>query len=78
MGLLQMTFYKYDVIFSFSEFETILTTVELERHEKKMFKLSNEEKERIEKILRRAVDVESGKIDEKDVSLTEDNPDGSK
>merc|ERR1712072_1465518 len=59
-----------------TEFETILTSVEMNRHGKKMYKLPKSEDERIRNILKRAVDKESGKLSEKDVSLTEDNPDG--
>ena len=61
---------------NFSEFETILTTVELERKDKKSYLLPSEENERIEKILKKAQDKEAGKLT--DVSLTEDNPDGRK
>ena len=43
-----------------------------------MYKLPKSEDERIRNILKRAVDKESGKLSEKDVSLTEDNPDGRK
>jgi hypothetical protein len=59
-----------------TEFETILTSVELDKHGKKMFKLPKEEEERIKNILKRAFDKESGLLNEKDVRLTEDNPDG--
>ena len=62
----------------FADFETILTSVELERHDKKTFKLTSTEKSRIEKILQRAVDKEEGKLDESSVSISEDNPDGRK
>ena len=43
-----------------------------------MFKLPKPEEERIKNILKRAFDKESGKLNEKDVRLTEDNPDGRK
>ena len=43
-----------------------------------MFKLPKEEEERIKNILKRAFDKESGLLNEKDVRLTEDNPDGRK
>merc|ERR1719400_394595 len=59
-----------------TEFETILTSVELDKHGKKMFKLPKDEEERIKNILKRAFDKESGLLKEKDVRLTEDNPDG--
>ena len=65
-------------IFTIAEFETILTSVDMDRHGKKMYKLPKSEDERIRNILKRAVDKESGKLSEKDVSLTEDNPDGRK
>ena len=61
-----------------SEFATILTSVELDKHGKKMFKLPKSEEDRINNILKRAFDKESGKLDESDVRLTEDNPDGRK
>jgi len=54
----------------------ILTSVELTRKDKKLFQLPESENDRIEKILKKAVDKESGKLDENDDSLTEDNPDG--
>ena len=63
--------------FDFVEFETILTSVELEKKDKKMFKLEESENQRINKILQKAVDKETGKLSE-DESLTEDNPDGRK
>merc|ERR1719400_1663463 len=59
-----------------TEFATILTSVELDKHGKKMFKLPKSEEDRINNILKRAFDKESGKLDESDVRLTEDNPDG--
>ena len=43
-----------------------------------MYKLPKSEEERIQNILKRAFDKESGKLNEKDVRLTEDNPDGRK
>ena len=43
-----------------------------------MFKLPKTEEERINNILKRAFDKESGKLNENDVRLTEDNPDGRK
>merc|ERR1712156_1359699 len=59
-----------------TEFLTILTSVELKRKEKKTFQLPQDELQRIEKILKKAFDKESGKLSENDLSLTEDNPDG--
>ena len=64
--------------FYYLEFATILTSVELDKHGKKMFKLPKSEEERIKNILKRAFDKESGKLNENDVRLTEDNPDGRK
>merc|ERR1719367_2488759 len=62
-----------------TDFETILTSVELEKtlgRSKRMI-LPEEELERIKKILQRAVDKAAGKLDLSDL-LTEDNPDGCK
>ena len=58
------------------EFETILTSLELKRKDKKKFLLDNAEQERIENILKKAVDKESGKLSQVDAGITEDNPDG--
>ena len=55
-----------------------MTSVELNRKDKKRFQLPQDELQRIQKILKKAVDKESGKLSENDVSLTEDNPDGRK
>ena len=60
----------------FLEFETILTSLELKRKDKKKFLLDNAEQERIENILKKAVDKESGKLSQVDAGITEDNPDG--
>ena len=85
------------MLFSFAEFETILTSVELDKLPavavpssaskskkkgksgpatvmQKRFRLPKEETERIERLLQRSVDMESGK--ECDLNVTEDNPDG--
>ena len=62
--------------FSLLEFETILTSLELKRKDKKKFLLDNAEQERIENILKKAVDKESGKLSQVDAGITEDNPDG--
>ena len=62
----------------FSEFETILTSLEIKRVEKKKYQLDNAEQQRIEKILQKAVDKETGKLSDNDDSLTEDNPEGRK
>ena len=45
---------------------------------KKLFQLSNSELVRIENILKKAIDKETGKLKLNDKSLTEDNPDGRK
>ena len=69
--------FSYPTQFSTSEFETILTSVELEKtlgRSKRMI-LPEDELERIKKILQRAVDKAAGKLDLSDL-LTEDNPDG--
>ena len=69
--------FSYPTRFSTSEFETILTSVELEKtlgRSKRMI-LPEDELERIKKILQRAVDKAAGKLDLSDL-LTEDNPDG--
>ena len=68
-----MNFFSY-----FSEFETILTSLEIKRVEKKKYQLDNAEQQRIEKILQKAVDKETGKLSDNDDSLTEDNPEGRK
>ena len=82
--------------FPAAEFETILTSVELDKLPavpvssaakskkkgksgtgtvmQKRFRLPKEETERIERLLQRSVDMESGK--ECDLNVTEDNPDG--
>ena len=52
--------------------------ISLHEEPQKMFKLPKSEEERINNILKRAFDKESGKLDESDVRLTEDNPDGRK
>ena len=64
------------IFFCLPEFLTILTSVELNKKEKKIFQLPQEELQRIENILKKAIDKESGKLSENDTSLTEDNPDG--
>ena len=64
------------IFFYLSEFETILTSLEIKRVEKKKYQLDNAEQQRIEKILQKAVDKETGKLSDNDDSLTEDNPEG--
>jgi len=61
-----------------TEFETILTSVELDKvlgRSKRMI-LPGEELARINKILQRAHDKAEGKLDLSNLELTEDNPDG--
>ena len=67
---------RWIIFFNFSEFETILTSLEIKRVEKKKYQLDNAEQQRIEKILQKAVDKETGKLSDNDDSLTEDNPEG--
>ena len=65
--------------FRISAFGTILTSVELNKQKgKKLFQLSKSELVRIENILKKAIDKETGKLKLNDKSLTEDNPDGRK
>jgi len=61
-----------------TEFETILTTVELDKvlGKSKRMILPEEELARINKILQRAQDKAEGKLDMSNLQLTEDNPDG--
>ena len=68
------------LIIFFSEFETILTTVELEKTlgKNKRMILPEEELARINKILQRSNDKVEGKLDMSNLELTEDNPDGCK
>merc|ERR1739838_164840 len=61
-----------------TEFETILTSVDLDKvlgRSKRMI-LPEEELARINKILQRAHDKADGKLDLSNLELTEDNPDG--
>eukprot|EP00092_Neocalanus_flemingeri_P022403 GFUD01024296.1.p1 GENE.GFUD01024296.1~~GFUD01024296.1.p1 ORF type:complete len:806 (+),score=315.96 GFUD01024296.1:321-2738(+) len=61
-----------------TEFETILTSVELDKvlGKSKRMILPGEELARINKILQRAHDKADGKLDLSNFELTEDNPDG--
>lgn len=56
-----------------TDFECVLTTVELNKVDSKSFELPKEECTRIENILKKAMDLEKGK---KPIEITEDNPDG--
>ncbi|GAB0096309.1 AF4/FMR2 family member 4-like [Sergentomyia squamirostris] len=60
----------YDV----TDLECILTSVELQKKAKKLYKLPEREQERIQNILRKAIDVEKGILPRPNV--TEENPDG--
>lgn len=60
----------------FSEFDCILTSLELEKLEKNKYHLPEEERERTQSILKRALDVEKG-VAEKP-PITEEHPDGCK
>merc|ERR1712045_887650 len=61
-----------------TDFETILTSVELDKvlGKSKRMILPEEELARIEKILQRSNDKAEGKLDMSNIELTEDNPDG--
>merc|ERR1740128_184630 len=62
-----------------TDFETVLTSVEMDRVLGKKSKrqiFPEEESERINKILQRANDKAAGKLEQIDNLLTEDNPDG--
>ena len=76
-GIVQQCFQKNTQTLSL-EFETILTTVELDKvlGKSKRMILPEEELARINKILQRAQDKAEGKLDMSNLQLTEDNPDG--
>ena len=57
-----------------TDFECILTNLELEKFGRNRFGLPLEERQRTENILRRAIEVEQGVVDK--VELTEEHPDG--
>lgn len=59
-----------------TDIECVLTTVSLEKAEKGKYHLIKSEKDRIENILKKAIDVEKGVLPRPDV--TEENPDGRK
>jgi hypothetical protein len=61
-----------------TDFETILTSVELDKvlGKSKRMILPEEELARIKKILQRSNDKAEGKLDMTNIELTEDNPDG--
>lgn len=57
-----------------TDIECVLTSVSLNKLAKGKFELTNAEHERIENILKKALDVENGIVERPDV--TEENPDG--
>lgn len=59
--------------YDFTDFECVLTTVELEKVDK-TYELPKEEQTRIENILKKAIDVEKGIAPRP--TVTEENPDG--
>lgn len=59
-----------------TDFECVLTTVELEKVDGKTYELPKEELIRIESILKKAIDVEKGILPRP--TVTEENPDGCK
>ena len=67
--------YSFD-FYDYTDIECVLTTVSLERAEKGKYELVKSEKDRIESILKKALDVEKGVLPRPDV--TEENPDGCK
>lgn len=60
----------YDI----TDFECVLTTVDLEKVEGKVYELPAEEQARIESILKKAIDVQKGIVPRP--TVTEENPDG--
>jgi hypothetical protein len=60
----------YDI----TDFECVLTTVDLEKVEGKVYELPAEELARIESILKKAIDVQKGIVPRP--TVTEENPDG--
>lgn len=57
-----------------TDMECVLTSLELHRLDKSNFRLATSERERIENILKRAIDVELGVLPRP--TVTEENPDG--
>jgi hypothetical protein len=60
----------------FSEFDCILTNLELKKLDKNKYQLPEEEQERTQSILKRALDVEKGVAETP--PITEEHPDGCK
>lgn len=69
------TIYDLD-FYDATDIECVLTTVSLNRMSKNKFELTQVERDRIESILKKALDVEKGVVPKPDV--TEENPDGRK
>lgn len=67
--------YKLD-FYDTTDIECVLTSLELSRLDKNNFQLSTKERERIENILKKAIDVETGAVPRP--TVTEENPDGCK
>lgn len=63
-------------VLMFSDFDCILTNLELKKLDKNKFQLPEEERERTQSILKRALDVEKGVSESGPV--TEEHPDGCK
>jgi hypothetical protein len=61
--------------YDLTDFECVLTTVELDRVDGKTYELPKTELLRIESILKKAIDVEKGRPRP---AVTEENPDGCK
>lgn len=59
-----------------TDIECVLTSVSLNKQAKGKFELTKAERDRIESILKKALDVEKGIVARPDV--TEENPDGCK
>lgn len=62
--------------FDVTDFECVLTTVDLGKIDVKTFELDQEEQNRIASILKKAIDVEKGIVPRP--TVTEENPDGRK
>lgn len=60
----------YDV----TDFECVLTTVDMDKVEGKVYELPEAEQTRIESILKKAIDVQKGIVPRP--TVTEENPDG--
>lgn len=69
-GLYTLDFYDH------TDIECVLTTVSLDKQSKGKFELAKTERERVQSILQKALDVEKGVVPRPNV--TEENPDGRK